>query len=426
MIGKMKTYQLLFTLFFALAQGTNAQTSYQTQIHNIQIKTLQVKVADEQISNPYISLNGDRQIEINFDGFGDGYTRYAYKIIHCNSDWTPSQLSPIEYLNGFQGMPVEDFAIAIGTTTPYANYRLFLPNDDVRFKLSGNYAIQVYKEENPEQILFTACFSVVEQMVQIAATVSGNTDIDTNQRHQQVSFTINRKNFPITYPQTDLKIRVYQNNRRDNAVTDLQPMSITENQIAYTNNRKLIFPAGNEYRRMEFLSNKYNGMHVESISYHNPYYNVELMTDLQRSQGTYQYDQDQNGRIFVGCSSCEDPDTEADYYIVHFALACAPLLDGSVYLSSELFNNVLDESSKMGYNFDTGRYEKAVLMKQGSYNYQYLFVPNGSTTGQTGPLEGDYYQTQNEYSIYVYYRPMGARYDRLIGVTTVRNDMDVY
>lgn len=129
-------------------------------------------------------------------------------------------------------------------------------------------------------------------MVSVAATVSGNTDIDTNQSHQQVSFAINNKNFPITYPQTDLKIWVYQNNRRDNAVTGLQPMTILENQISYTNNQNLIFPAGNEYRRMEFLSNKYNGMHVESISFHNPYYHVELMTDYRRDQLSYQYDQD--------------------------------------------------------------------------------------------------------------------------------------
>ena len=209
-------------------------------------------------------------------------------------------------------------------------------------------------------------------------------------------------------------------------MTDLQPMSILENQISYTYNRNLIFPAGNEYRRMEFLSNKYNGMHVENISFHNPYYNVELMTDYKRDKGTYQYDQDQDGRFFIRCSDCNDPDTEADYYIVHFTLACDPLPDGSVYLNGELFNNVLDEKSKMGYNFETKQYEKAVLLKQGSYNYQYLFVPTGSTIGQTGPIEGNYYQTQNEYSIYVYYRPMGARYDRLIGVTTVRNEMQVF
>ena len=147
------------------------------------------------------------------------------------------------------------------------------------------------------------------------------------------------------------------------------------------------------------------------------------MTDYRRDKGTYQYDQDQDGRFFIRCSDCNDPDTEADYYIVHFTLACDPLPDGSVYLNGELFNNVLDEKSKMGYNFETKQYEKAVLLKQGSYNYQYLFVPTGSSVGQTGPIEGNYYQTQNEYSIYVYYRPMGARYDRLIGVTTVRNEI---
>lgn len=87
-------------------------------------------------------------------------------------------------------------------------------------------------------------------------------------------------------------------------------MTILENQISYTNNQNLIFPAGNEYRRMEFLSNKYNGMHVESISFHNPYYHVELMTDYRRDQSSYQYDQDQDGRFFIRCSNCNDPDTE--------------------------------------------------------------------------------------------------------------------
>lgn len=422
----MKTFHLIIMLFFILFWKVDAQVKYATNIYNKQIKTLQVKIADELISSPYIHLNGNQQIEINFDVLGEGYTRFAYKIIHCNSDWIQSKLNPIEYLDGFQGMPIEDYANSIGTTTQYSNYRLLLPNDDIQLKVSGNYAVQVYHEDAPEQILFTACFSVVEPMIQITTSISGNTDIDTNQSHQQISFAINHKNFPITYPLTDLKIYVYQNNRSDNFVTNLRPMSITENQISYTNNPNLIFPAGNEYRRMEFLSNKYNGMHVKHISFHNPYYNVELMTDYQRNNGSYQYDQDQNGRIFVGCSGCEDPDIEADYYIVHFALACEPLLYGNIYLHSELFNNVLDEKSKMRYNFDTRQYEKTVLLKQGSYNYQYLFVPNKSAIGQTGLMEGDYYQTQNEYAIYVYYCPMGARYDRLIGVTTVTNDMEVF
>ena len=153
-------------------------------------------------------------------------------------------------------------------------------------------------------------------------------------------------------------------------------MSILENQISYTYNRNLIFPAGNEYRRMEFLSNKYNGMHVENISFHNPYYNVELMTDYRRDKGTYQYDQDQDGRFFIRCSDCNDPDTEADYYIVHFTLACDPLPDGSVYLNGELFNNVLDEKSKMGYNFETKQYEKSRTSQTGKLQLPVFVCPD--------------------------------------------------
>ena len=200
-------------------------------------------------------------------------------------------------------------------------------------------------------------------------------------------------------------------------------MGIREHELAYTNLRQLIFPAGNEYRRMEFLSNKYNGMRIEGFSFHNPYYHAEVMPDLVRNQHPYEYDQDQNGRYLVRCSNCSDPDTEADYYIVHFTLQKGLIPDGNVYLSSEIYNNVLDEKSRMGFNPETGQYEKSVLLKQGLYNYQYLFVPNGETTGQTAPIEGDFFQTENQYSVYVYYHPMGSRYDRLIGVAIIKNEI---
>lgn len=422
----MKVFGWLFLLCSTVLSTVEAQVTYFTQVNNKQIKTLQVRVAGNPFSDPYIPLVGNERIEINFDALNPSMNQYAYSVIHCNADWSRSVLSPIEYMNGFQGMTIDDFATSMGTSVEYTNYRLLLPNENVQFKVSGNYAIRVYPEDNPDQTAFIACFSVVEPLVKVAASVSGNTDIDTNQTHQQVSFVINNKNYPITYPQTDLKIWVYQNNRRDNAVTGLQPMSILENQIAYTNNRNLIFDAGNEYRRMEFISNSYNGMHVENISFHNPYYHVELMTDYKRAGQPFQYDQDQDGRYFIRCSNCNDFDTEADYEIVHFTLATDEIPDGNVYLNGELYNNVLDEKSKMEYNSQTGQYEKSVLLKQGNYNYQYLFVPTGQTVGETGPIEGNYYQAENEYSIYVYFHPMAARYDRLIGVTSIKNVLPVF
>lgn len=423
---KMKVFGVICWLIATTLQVAKAQTVYTTEVNSKQIKTLQVNVDGEPFSNPYVALSGPERIAIDFDALDTNTGGYAYSVIHCNADWTQSSLSPIEYMSGFQGSSIEDFANSMGTTVSYTNYRLLLPNEDVQFKVSGNYAVRVYPSGNPEEPVLTACFSVVEPLVGVAATVSGNTDIDTNQTHQQVSFVINNKNFPITYPQSDLTIWVYQNNRRDNAATGLQPMSILQNQIAYTNNQKLIFDAGNEYRRMEFLSTTYNGMHVENISYHNPYYHVELMTDHIRSGQTYQYDQDQDGRYFIRCSNCNDPATEADYYIVHFTLAADELAGGNVYLNGDLVNNLFDSNSQMIYNPQSDQYEKSLLLKQGSYNYQYLYVADGQTVGQTGPIAGNYYQTQNQYSIYVYYRPMGERYDRLIGVTTIRNTMPVF
>lgn len=417
----MRVFNICFLLFTTILGGLRAQEPLCTKVSDKHIKTLQVRVENELMSDPIIELGGDKLIEINFDAISPEIGRYAYRLVHCDANWQPSSLSPIEYMDGFQGSVIEDFANSMSTTVQYTNYRLIFPNEDIRPKVSGNYALQVYNEDNPEHTVITACFYVCEPLVSVAASVNGNTDIDTNQSHQQLSFAINTKRFPITYPQNDLKIWVYQNNRRDNAVTDLVPMAIMENQINYNNIQKLIFPAGNEYRRFEFLSNKYNGMRVEGISFHNPYYHVELMRDFGRGMAPYQYDQDQDGRFLIRCSNCADPDTEADYYITHFALKMDYIPDGNVYLCSDIYNNALDERSRMGYNPESGQYEKSELLKQGIYNYQYLFVPNGSTTGETAPIEGDFFQTENEYGIYVYYRPLGARYDRLIGVSKIKN-----
>ncbi len=420
----MRAFPLLYVLFLTVLAPVYGQQAYRTDVMDKLVKSLQIRVDGKAAVNPIIPLDGKTEVEINFDMLHGGYRPLAYSIIHCDADWKQSALSPIEYMRGYQGVPLDDFANAMATTTQYANFRFFLPNDEIQFKVSGNYVVKVYDENHPGKILFTACFAVYEPLVAVAAGISSNTLIDTNQSHQEVSFVIDYARFPITYPQTDLKVWVYQNGRRDNAVTNLQPTTLLNNQVIYEHNRDLIFEAGNEYRRMEFLSNRYNGMHVDAISFHNPYYHVDLMTDLVRRNLTYQYDQDQNGRFFINCSGCSEPDAEADYYVVHFSLQSDLREDGDIYLLGDIYNNVLDEESKMGYNRETGRYEKSALLKQGHYNYMYLFVPRGEQRGTTRIMEGNYYQTENEYDIMVYYRPMNTRYDRLIGVQHVSNRMD--
>jgi len=423
-MNKKAIFIALMPAFFA-GNWLCAQTIYETKIYSNIINSLRVEVAGELISEPFIELNGDAMLEVNFDVLDQAQGRYVYSIIHCDADWTKSNLSPIEYMDGFQRMPIDDYSQAIATTTHYTNYRLFLPNENIRFKVSGNYVIQVFDEDAPDRMMFSARFGVYEPIVGISATVSSNTDISFNQGHQQVSFQLNTQHIQVAFPQTELKIFVSQNNRIDNVVTNLQPTIVANNLLTYEHIPNLIFEAGNEYRRIEFLTHRFNGMGIERITYFNPYYHAEVLTDQSRARQSYIYDQDHNGRFFVRCLSCQEPDIESDYYIVHFAYASPVIPGGNLYLLGDFFQNSPDVRSRMEYNRETEQYEKAVLLKQGHYNYQYLFVPTGESKGKLTMTEGDFFQAENEYTITVYYRALGGRFDRLIGKTTIRNPQKV-
>jgi hypothetical protein len=395
------------------------QSAFRTEIMRDDVKSLEIRLGGEMISSPFMELDSDEKIEIAFDAMHRTSERFAYSVIHCNADWTKSELISLEYMRGFQNEAVEDIANSFNTTARYTNHILTLPNENVRFLVSGNYAVQVFEEYAPDNIIFTACFSVVEPLVEIEASVKTNTDIDFNMGSQQVEFSVIQQNVNIAFPHTDLKTLVYQNNNRNDVRYGIKPLIIRGKQIVYQHNGNLIFDAGNEYRRIEFLTHRYNGMGVESIAFYNPYYNVTLIQDKKRDRKPYLYDQDQNGRFFVGCSSCKNPATEADYYIVHFSLASEFMDDGNVYLFGDMFNNIIDEKSLMEYNAENGAYEKAVMLKQGLYNYMYAFVENGDTKITFDRTEGNFSETENEYTVAVYYRPMGARYDRLIGVKNI-------
>ena len=414
---------LVFLAAFCLSAG--AQEVYRTEIfQEKRIKSLQVRQPGVLFSQPVLQLGAAEAIEISFDDLVTHFERYDYEIVHCNADWTPSSLSPIEFMQGFQGLTIDDYANSFNTTVGYVNYRLTLPNEDVQFKCSGNYAVRVYREDAPQETVLTACFSVVEPLVEIQAEVTGNTLVDTYQSHQQVSFEVWKRQLAVAHPASDLKIRVVQNRRTDNVATGAQPSAILSDRIVYENCRDLIFPAGNEYRRFEFLTHRYNGMRIDRIAYYNPYYHADVFVDEPSSMTPYTYDEDQDGRYFPACSRCEEPDTEADYYIVHFTLAMPEAKGGKVYLNGDFVQNGFGEGSEMVYNPEAGQYEKALLLKQGNYNYQYIYLPDGQEEGVTAAIEGDFHQTENEYTIYVYYRPIGARFDRLVGVRTVRSGQE--
>lgn len=400
----------------ALTAQSLSDQPYETRSFSDRFKTLRTQVEGRELFPPIIDLNTNEHITISFDEMTEEVSYLQYSLVHCNADWRPSALSDLEYLDGFNTNPIEEFDFSMATFAHYVHYSLTLPNEDVQFKVSGNYVLLVYPENEPERVLLQVCFSVYENNILVAPSVTSRTDIDYNREHQQVSVTLNANNYRIQNPYNELKVSVTQNGRRDNEVIVNRPLRIQGSQIFFDHDRNLIFEAGNEFRRFEMVATRYAGLGVSNIYHFDPYYHVELTPVKPRSESSYLYDQTQNGRFVIRQSGASDSDTEADYFVVHFTLDSDPIPGGKIYIDGELTNHLYSPYNEMVYNPQTEQYEKTLLLKQGSYNYQYLFLPDGARTATAAPVEGNYYQTVNEYLVKVYHRAPGERYDRLIGI----------
>lgn len=385
-------------------------------IFNPQFKTLQVKVEGNDYAPPVITLGSDDRVIISFDELTEEHSYLRYSLVHCNANWQPSGLVDSEFVDGFNLGYVNDYEYSQLTTTHYVHYSIALPNDEVRFTASGNYLLRVFAEDNPDEPLLQARFMVSEAKAMVAASVTSRTDVDYNGAHQQLSFEVDASKLNVQDMYNDLKIMVSQNSRVDNEIVVGKPLRVSSNKAYYEHLTPLIFKAGNEYRRMETMSVTYPGMRVAEIEYHEPYYHMTLETDKLRSVGQYLYDQTQFGRFTIREYSSNQSDIEADYVLTHFSLNLPEQFDCGIFLDGDFTHRRFDDDSRMDFNRETALYEKTMLLKQGAYNYQYLIVPSGKSAGMTAPIEGDFYETVNEYLIKVYYHRPGERYDRLVGV----------
>lgn len=378
------------------------------------------RLVDEDFMRPpVLDLEGRSTMDISFDILGDEERWVSYRITHCTADWLPSDISELDYVEGFQPVRVTSVAASFNTFVPYYHYAVRFPNDDVRLRLSGNYAVEFFYDDTPDATIAVATFSLLEPLVAIEGGVSANTDIDYRSRHQQVACTLSwaATRFPHVDPASEFTLKVRQNGRRDTERTVTRPDRMHADRAFYEHCRDLIFAGGNNFRRFEFTDADYSSIGVEWARYHAPYYYVRLTDDGLRAGRTYSYDRDQHGRYLVHALRVDDVDTEADYFLARFTLTAPPrLATEGVWLMGAFTYGTLNETTQMIYDPDEQRFQQTMLLKQGAYNYMYVVGDTATPGGlRTAPIEGDYYETPNEYSIAVYYRPVGGRYDRLVG-----------
>ncbi len=409
------TIYCLAVTIVAMAQ----QRDTRTHIFNENVRTLKVAPVSNAYSPPVVVMGSGDQIAVEFDymDYDEHYLRYS--VTHCDAHWQPSQLVESEYVDGFNYADITDYDHSQATFVQYCHYGFAVPNEDFQLTKSGNYLLTVYEQDDPDKVLFQTRFSLCENLVDVMATVTTNTDVDYNNEHQQVAVQLGYKRSDIKDPYNELTLVVSQNTRTDDERYITRPLMVEMTTSTYDHNPQLIFAAGNEYRRIETVSATGYNLGGVRMAYYEPYYHAILPVDEPRATTQYLYDQTQYGHFTIRNSESDYSATEADYIVTHFVLNTGgPLTGGKLYIDGEFTQGLPQDLTLMKYDASSGCYVLDIMLKQGAYNYQYLWVPDGTHIGLTDRIEGNKYQTINRYNIRVYDRPSGERYDRLVGIGT--------
>jgi hypothetical protein len=394
---------------------------YEDHIYQPNINTVLLHRSGWEMTDPVILLNSEEQLLLSFDDLQADVKAYQYTVVHCNSDWTKTDIWPNEYIEGFTDGIIDNYNFSFNTRQHFTHYELLFPNDKFRITLSGNYMLKVYRDQDEQNLAFTCRFMVVDPRVSVNARISRTAIIEEQEYRQDVSFSILTKQCPIAEPYSDLKVVVRQNGRWDNALIDLKPYLVKGDELDYNfTDGSNSFEGSNEFRNFSIKSLRNISEHVREITATDSGYQVSLWPDARRTFKVYLSDKDINGRFLIKSEDETDSRLEGDYAYVHFYLPYAvPLAEGSLYVAGQLSKWQFNEDSRMNYNYKAKKYEATLFLKQGYYNYLYLYLPNRSTTAECALIEGNHSETENNYTIYVYHRSKGSLYDQLIAVTSV-------
>ena len=411
---------LLIIFFYHGKASCQDSLIYSGHIFKNGIKTVLLHKKGWDLSYPILNLNSNEKLVLIFDELGSRTGNYQYTFEHCDAEWNSSNLSPPEYMDGFPENQIEKFNYSFNTTVDYVNYQLEFPNENIQFRISGNYIIKVYEDYDPEKIILTKRFTVSEKLVNITASAKRPSITAIYNEGQEVSFSIDLNSYHIRDPYQQIKAVVCQNNKWDYARTDLKPSTFNSNMLVFSDPTTNVFPAGNEYRYFDIKSIRYKSEYIEHIDFFDGQYNIGLYPEKSRALKNYFYIQDLNGRYYIDVQEGQNRHTDADYLHLFFSLQMDHPPDKvGVFIYGELTNWECNNLSRMVYNIDSRSYELSLLLKQGFYNYEFVCLPEGKTIPDNTLIEGSHYETENDYVIYIYYKDLMLRYDKLIGVEIV-------
>lgn len=412
---------LLVIIFSSFTFGQDENLVYEDEIYLDYIKSVKFHHQGLFTSVPIIDLNSTGKLVLSFDDLEAEDKEYIYEIIHCDKDWNPSDIEEVEFLDGFNLEEINEVAFSRGTYQDYTHYELILPNDQVQWNLSGNYLLKVYENEYDKTLALTRRFMVVEPVVTVLADMVRPGSVSKIKSHHELKFDINYENFPINNPRNEIEVVIMQNGRWDNMLSGISPKFITGETMKFNYMDRLNFLALKEFRIFECRSKRYTGERVHSIDINNQGIDVLLELDESRANKFYHTYDDLNGNYIIETRDDNNDAVTAEYINAIFALDLRrELYEGDIYVVGKFTDWKLKQEFKMQFDSQNNIYVGEGMLKQGFYDYMYVLEDSRGVSFDA--LEGSWEETENEYSVLVYYSEYGSRYDRLIGIANLNSN----
>ena len=358
-----------------------------------------------------------------FDDLYGTEANYFYTITHCDYDWKPSQLAKQEYLNGFDDQRIQDYSNSLTTLQLYSHYRLTFPNRLTQFRVSGNYMIKILDDD--KNIVFTKKFILYEELVSVPMQVRRARNVAVVEKKHNIEFSIKSAIINFQSPLQNVKVMLLQNGKFETANTNIKPQFTIGNDLIYRYDKETQFWAGNEFLFFENKDIRAANNSIASIDSKGGLYNAYLYLSQARANLPYTYYPDINGNYIVKNIGRENNEIEADYAWVFFSLSAPAFYEKKSIYVNGMFNNLaIGEENKMDYNAEKGIYEKALLIKQGFTNFQYVIADSNGKIDEENAIDGNFFQTEDNYFVLVYYKENNQRYDRIIG-KGIANSVDI-
>ncbi len=418
----MKTFIIAICLFILTTANSQRLPD---RIYSSTINGVKLFQQNNQFSQPLLQLNSGDQLELHFDDLVAYPKNYFYTYVLCNADWTPANVSVFDYLKGFNQMRISSYRVASIAAMKYVHYQVQLPERNAIPIMSGNYLLKVYRDGDTSKLAFTKRLMVVDKQVSIGAQIQVPYDNQLARTHQKLQFSVEVKALNLLSPQ-QIKVVAIQNNRWDDAIVNKQPVFIKENILEYNGEMDFLFQAGKEFRWADLQSFRFESDRIAKVDRAEEPNTVYMKPDLARNNFAYINFVDRNGYTEINSSESVNPWWQGDYAWVHFSFippGKQAISGKSVHMIGEITGNQISDSSLMQFNSLEGAYTKNLLLKQGYYSYAYVTkdTHQANTLSDVSITEGNYWETENLYTILVYYRSLSGRHDELVGIASVNS-----